>query len=312
MNKRLVLIDGHHILHRAYHAFPPTLTTRKGELVNAVYGFTRILLKVIADLQPKYLAVTFDRMEPTFRHKEFIGYQVQRPKMDAELADQIGRVHQIAQALNIPIFEKPGFEADDLIGTLSVQAVKKKVETIIVTGDRDIMQLVDKKVRLYLPQKGFSEALLCGEKEVKEILGIKPIQVIDYKALVGDSSDNYPGVSGIGPKTAVKLLLEYGDLDNIYRHLKDLPDKVASKLTGGQESAKLSQKLATIVTNAPVKLDLPACLVADYNQDKAIKLFQELEFRSMINKLPGVKFEKEDLPAGKAGKKKESEQIKLL
>jgi len=306
MRKRLVLIDGHHILHRAYHAFPPTLTTRKGELVNAVYGFTRILLKVIADLQPKYLAVTFDRPEPTFRHKEFIGYQVQRPKMDAELADQIERVHQIVDSLNIPIFEKPGFEADDLIGTLSGQAMKKKIETIIVTGDKDIMQLVGKRVRLYLPQKGFSEAILCGEKEVEEILGIKPKQVVDYKAMVGDSSDNYPGVSGIGPKTAVKLLIKYGDLKNIYRHLKVLPDKVAKKLAEGKESAELSQKLATIVVNAPVKLDLPACLVADYNQDEAIKLFQELEFRSLINKLPGLEPEKEE------EKKKENSQMGLF
>lgn len=292
--KRLVLIDGHHILHRAYHAFPTTLTTRKGELVNAVYGFTRILLKVIADLQPKYLAVTFDRPEPTFRHKEFIGYQVQRPKMDAELADQIGRVHQVAQALNIPIFEKPGFEADDLIGTLSIQAAKKKIETIIVTGDKDIMQLVSKKIRLYLPQRGFSEALVCGEKEVEGVLGIRPNQVIDYKALVGDSSDNYPGVSGIGPKTAVKLLTAYGSLDSIYRNLKKIKSAVAQKLKEGQESAELSKKLATIVTNAPVKLNLPACRVSDYNQDKAIKLFQELEFRSLINKLPGIEPEKEE------------------
>lgn len=304
MQKRLVLIDGHHILHRAYHAFPPTLTTRKGELVNAVYGFTRILLKVIADLKPKYLAVTFDLPVPTFRHKEFIGYQAQRPKTEQELVDQVNRVKQVVESLNIPIFEKPGFEADDLIGTLAGQATKKKIETIIVTGDKDIMQLVSKGVKLYLPQKSFTEVILCGRKEVKQILGIKPGQVIDYKALVGDASDNYPGVSGVGPKTAVKLLTEYDNLDNIFRHLKDLPTKVADKLAEGKESAELSKKLATIVTNAPVKLNLPACLVADYNQDKVIKLFQELEFRSLINKLPGIEIE-ENLPAGKAGKKED-------
>lgn len=305
MKKRLVLIDGHHILHRAYHAFPTTLITRKGELVNAVYGFTRILLKVITDLHPEYLAVTFDLPVPTFRHKEFIGYQVQRPKMDAELADQIERVHQIVDSLNIPIFEKPGFEADDLIGTLSDQAAKKEIETIIVTGDKDIMQLVGKRVRLYLPQKGFSEALLCGEKEVKEILGIKPKQVIDYKSLVGDSSDNYPGVPGIGPKTAVKLLMAYGNLEKIYKNLNRLPKLVVHKLTDGRESAELSKKLATIVINAPVKLDLKACKVSDYNQEKVIELFKELEFRSLINKLPGVEVPEE-------GKKKESPQMDLF
>lgn len=305
MAKRLVLIDGHHILHRAYHAFPKTLTTRKGELVNAVYGFTRILLKVIADLHPEYIAVTFDRPEPTFRHKDFIGYQVQRPKTEQELVDQVNRVKQVVASINIPIFEKPGFEADDLIGTLACQAIKKKLETIIVTGDKDIMQLVGKQVSLYLPQKSFTEIILCTGKEVKRILGIKPGQVIDYKALVGDNSDNYPGVPGIGPKTALSLLTAYSDLAGIYSHLDKIKPLVRQKLKEGRESANLSQKLATIVKNAPVKLNLSDCRVADYNQDQAIKLFQELEFRSLINKLPGIEIEKEV-------KKKENPQIGLF
>ena len=285
---RLLLIDGHAILHRAYHAFPPTLKTRKGELVNAVYGFTRILLTVLRDLAPKYTAVAFDLPEPTFRHKEFIGYQAQRPQMDAELKSQIERVKEVVQVLNIPIFSMSGYEADDVIGTLAHQA-SKKTEVIIVTGDKDIMQLVDQKIKVFAPIKGTAEGEIFDRQKVKEFLGISPQQIIDYKALVGDPSDNYPGVPGIGPKTAVQLLEKYHDLKNIFRHLLEIKPLVAQKLKDGRQSALLSQKLATIVTKVPIKIDLKACKVHDYDQEKAVKLFEELEFKSLINKLPGWK-----------------------
>ncbi len=301
--KRFVLIDGHAILHRAYHAFPPTLTTRKGEQVNAVYGFARILLGVLADLKPEYIAVAFDRPEPTFRHKEYLGYQVQRPATDKELKDQIQRVKEVVAILGIPIFEKPGYEADDVIASLAKKA-RKKTKVIIVSGDKDLMQLVSRQVFLYLPQRGFSEARLCGEKEVKEILGIKPQQVVDYKALVGDISDNYPGVPGIGPKTAVKLLQEYGSLENIYKNLGKLPKALVEKLVAGRESAELSRKLAKIVSNVPVKLDFKKCRRIDYDRKRAVELFGELEFRSLINKLPG--FEE------KPKEKDKNQQIKLF
>lgn len=287
--KQLVLIDGHAILHRAYHAFPKNLTTRKGELVNAVYGFTRMLLRVVGDLKPDYLAVAFDLPKPTFRHKEFIGYQAQRPKMDAEMAGQIDRVHQVVKTLNIPIFEREGFEADDVIGSLAKQATKKKVKTIIVTGDRDIMQLVTSRVKVYAPIKGFSNAQLFGEKEVEAYLGVRPEQIVDYKALMGDNSDNYPGVPGVGPKTAVQLLDKYQDLDTIYKNLDEIRPTVAKKLTEGEESGALSKTLARIVTNAPVELDLRACRVHDYDEEKVIELFEKLEFKSLIRRLPGVK-----------------------
>lgn len=301
--QRLVLIDGHAILHRAYHAFPTTLRTRKGELVNAVYGFTRMILKVIEDLAPEYIAVAFDLPEPTFRHKEFIGYQVQRPAMDEELKTQIERVKEVVCALSIPIFAIPGYEADDVIGSLSKQAVKRDIKTVIVTGDKDFMQLVNKKTKVYSPVRGFTEAKLFGEKEVEELLGVKPSQIIDYKALVGDSSDNYPGVTGIGPKTAVQLLGRFGNFKRIYKEIKKIENKkLREKLTFGKESAELSKKLATIVTNAPVKLNLKACRVKDYGRQKAIGLFEELEFRSLINKLPGVETEE----------KREEQQMKLL
>jgi len=315
--EKLVLIDGHALLHRAYHAFPTTLRTRRGELVNAVYGFTRILLTVLKELQPEYVAVAFDLPVPTFRHKEYVGYQVQRPEMDKELKGQIQRVWEVVKALNIPIFTAPGFEADDVIASLAKQAQKKfetrnslpagrqaKFEIIIVTGDRDIMQLVREGVKVYAPGKGFSEGEFFDRQKVKEVLGVWPEQVVDYKALVGDASDNYPGVPGIGPKTAIKLLEKYGSLENIYKAIEQLNNEtIKKKLIAGKESAQLSKKLATIVANAPVKLNLKACRLKDYDPQKVRQLFEELEFKSLLNKLPAQEVEKA---------KPKTEQIPLL
>jgi len=323
--KRLVLIDGHAILYRAYHAFPQSLTTRKGELINAVYGFARMLLKVIEDLKPAYIAVAFDLPAPTFRHREFIGYQAQRPKMETALGDQIERVYQIVQTLNIPVFTAEGYEADDIIGTLANQAAQKKIMTIIVTGDKDIMQLVGPKIKIYAPIKGFSQAKLFDVKAVKEFLGVKPEQIIDYKALVGDPSDNYPGVPGIGPKTAVGLLSEFKSLKGIYKKLlldqpkkplsqsdqnKNIRPAVIKKLKEGRESAELSRRLAEIITNAPVKLNLKACRVHDYDRQKAQALFEQLEFKSLINKLPKAEGGKYKIQKPERAKK--DKQMKLL
>lgn len=302
--RRLVLIDGHAILHRAYHAFPTTLRTRRGEIVNATYGFTRMLLTVLKDLEPEYAAVAFDLPRPTFRHKEFIGYQAQRPKMDEELEDQIERVQEILRVLKIPFFAVEGYEADDVMAALAGQSEKKKIETVIVTGDRDIMQLVRKRVKIYAPIKGFTQAQLFDAKGVEKLLGVKPKQIVDYKALVGDPSDNYPGVPGIGPKTAVKLLSRFKSLEQIYRNLSKTKPQIAKKLKEGAESAYLSQRLAQIVDEVPIRLELRDCRVHDYDQEKAVKLFEELEFKSLIGKLPGYQKEKE--------KRKESEQTRLF
>src|SRR4030042_1789908 len=303
--KRLVLIDGHAIIHRAYYAFPPTLKTRHGEIVNAVYGFTRMLLNVLKDLHPEYVAVAFDLPKPTFRHKEFLGYQAQRPKMEEELENQLERVFQVVRTLNMPIFAMEGYEADDVIGTLANQAAKRRLEAMIVTGDRDLLQLVKPRVKIYAPQKGFSRPIIFDPKKVKKEMGIKPEQVIDYKALIGDASDNYPGVPGIGPKTAVILLNQYQDLDTIYNNLNKLKPKIAELLTEGAESAALSKKLATIVTKVPIKLNLKACRLHDYDQEKAIKLFQELGFKSLVNKLPGMEIKRKK-------EKNKNKQMELL
>src|SRR3989338_1744753 len=195
--KKLVLIDGHAVFHRAYHALPP-LTTSKGELVNAVFGFTSMLLRAISDIKPNYIVVAFDTAAPTFRHQEYTVYKAQRIAAPQELHEQLPRVKQVVETLNIPIFELAGYEADDIIGTLVAQSSNLKsqsedLEVIIVTGDRDTLQLVSPKVKVCAPGKSFSDVIYYDEKRVREKYGLDPGQLVDYKALAGDPSDNIPG-----------------------------------------------------------------------------------------------------------------------
>lgn len=281
----LVLIDGHAILHRAYHAYPP-LTTHQGELVGAVYGFTSIVLTVLKKLQPEYVAVTFDKKAPTFRHLEFQAYKAHRKPTDQELIDQIPRVHEVVQALNIPIFELDGFEADDVIGTLAKQAGKHQLNVNIITGDQDALQLVDRIVKVYMPARGKNPEKIFDEEKVIEVYGLKPRQIIDFKALSGDASDGIPGVTGIGPKTATKLLQIYPTIKDIYANLSALAPKIKEKLSKGKQQAELSEHLATIATDVPISLNLEKCRLCDYNMDRVIKLFTKLEFRTLLKKLP--------------------------
>ena len=283
---KLVLIDGNAILHRAYHALPPTLTTRCGEPINAVYGFVSMLLRIIQDLKPTHIVVAFDRKEPTFRHEEFEDYQAQRPEMDKELDTQFDKARDTVTAFGIPIYDKTGFEADDVIGTLAKQA--KVDEVIIVTGDRDILQLVTKKTKVYLPVKGLKDTQMIGEKEVVEMLGVKPSQVDDYKALVGDPSDNYPGVPGVGPKTATSLLAKYKDVATIYKNINKLDEPIAKKLKEGKDSAKTSQKLALIVTNVPLKLDLEKAKNWKVDSSQVLALFSEFGFKTLTKRVKDV------------------------
>ena len=285
---RLVLIDGHAMVFRAYYAFPTSLTTPKGELINAVYGFTSILLTIIKDLHPEYLAVTFDLDKPTFRHQEFVGYKAQRPEVDIQLTDQLGRVREVVRSMNLPIFEVEGFEADDVIGTLARQAeTKDKLETVIVTGDKDALQLVeDEKVLVYVPARGKIPAKIYDEAAVEEKMGVEPEQVTDLKALMGDSSDNIKGVAGIGPKTAAEMIKKFGAIEEIYKNLDQLSPAIAKKMTDGYEEAVRSKHLVTIVCDVPITLNLEACKISDYDQKGAIALFEELGFKSLIKKLP--------------------------
>ena len=283
MNK-LIIIDGNAILHRAFHALPP-LTTKRGEPINAVYGLVSMLLRVITELKPTHVVVCFDEKEPTFRHKAFPSYQAQRPHMADELSGQFDKARKFLEAAGIPVYSKPGYEADDVIGTL---AALFKDDVVIVTGDRDILQLVDGRVKVYMPIAGFATAKLMGEPEVVEKMGIPPFQIDDYKALVGDPSDNYPGVPGIGPKTAIFLLEKYGSLEGAYKHLKDLPPQTADKLKKGREEAKLSKKLATIVRDVPVKVDLEKASKWDIDSKKVLDLFSDFGFKTLTERVKKV------------------------
>ncbi len=285
--KRLVLVDGNALLHRAYHATPP-LSTSKGELINAVFGFTNLLLKAIEDLNPDYMAIAWDMKAPTFRHTAYAAYKGTRGPADEALSGQYDRVHELVQSFNIPEYRLPGFEADDLVGTLARQAEKQKsLEVIIVTGDRDIMQLINKKIKVLMPKKTLIDVGLYGEEEFRDRFGFEPLQLIDYKALAGDASDNIPGVPGIGDITATKLIQKYGSVEKIYKHLDELPERMHNLLEAGKESAEMSKKLATIETEIPLKLDLSACMVHDFDYQKVKDLFEELEFRSLIKRIPG-------------------------
>ena len=284
--KTIVLVDGNALLHRAYHALPP-LSTSGGELINAVYGFTSTLLTVLKELHPEYVAVCWDRKAPTFRHLEYVGYKANRKEMDEGLASQYERVFQVLSSLNMPSFGLDGYEADDLIGTLKTKASKKKLKVVIVTGDRDALQLLDAHTTVYVPGRKFSEAEIIDEKKFKEKYGFEPSTLIDYKALAGDASDNIPGVFGIGEKTATGLLQQFGSVEQLYEHLADIPQNVRTKLAEGHQDAVLSKKLATIVTDVPLELDVDACSINNFDRKKAEKVFGELEFKSLLHRLPG-------------------------
>ena len=291
----LMLVDAHAIIYRAYFSFPPTLTTPEGMLVNAAFGFARILLIAIRDMKPTHLCVSFDHPKPTFRHEEFKDYKAHREKMPDDLIPQIALTKEIVQKLNIPKFELAGYEADDLIGTLSRQSDKK---TVIVTGDQDMFQLVNDKIHVWLPPRGKHPADEYDQQKVAQKIKLNPDQVIDMKALMGDSSDNIPGIRGIGPKSAVTLLNRFKTLDGVYKavaeaekHPDILKGALLKKLQEGEDDAYLSQRLATIDQDVPIKLDLESCRVTGYDKAEVVKLFQDLEFKSLINLLPNDEFE---------------------
>lgn len=262
----------------------PPLTNKKGEPTNAIYGFVSMLLRIIQDLNPTHIIVCMDEKAPTFRHKAFKTYQAQRPKTDKSLESQIEKTKEVIKAFDIPAISKKGFEADDVIGTLA-QKYKNKIDVVIVTGDRDILQLVDNKVKVFMPIAGLSNGKLFGKNETVERLGVVPELIADYKALVGDPSDNYFGVGGIGPVTAIKLLDEYKSLDNIYKNIKKIQPRVSEKLIKDKKSALMSYKLATIVKNVPVSLSLDDAAKWDLDSNKVLELFEELGFRTLTQRI---------------------------
>ena len=277
--KKLVLIDGNSLLNRAYYA-TKSLTTREGIPTNAVFGFTKLLLKIISDLHPDRLIVAFDLKAPTFRHKMYDEYKATRKPMPDDLAVQVGMLKELLHSMNIAMCEKEGFEADDLVGTLSHKF--SDVKSIIITGDKDSYQLIDEYTDVYLTKTGVSDLLkLTSENFVRQI-GYEPCRVIDMKALMGDSSDNIPGVPGIGEKTAFLLVSKYGDLDTIYEHLEEIGGSVRTKLENGKDSAYLSKKLATIDRNVPLDIELDECAVRMPFSQEVRAQFLQLEFTSLL------------------------------
>jgi len=284
--KKLVLVDGNALVHRGFHAFSRlNLTSPTGENTTAVYGFAVILLGILSKLKPDYIVVTFDTQAPTFRHEEYAEYKATRIKAPQELYDQIPRIQELVEKFNIPVFLKEGFEADDIIGTLSAQA-PKELDTYIATGDMDALQLVDKNVFVYAPRKGFSDMIVFDEDTVKHLKGLTPKQMIDYKGLRGDPSDNIPGVHGIGDKGALKLIEEFGSIENLYKNLDKVPDRYRKLLEANQEMAIQSKHLATIIRDVPIKLDLPKAVLKEYDEKVVREFFYKLGFNSLMNKLP--------------------------
>ncbi|MEK7163250.1 MAG: DNA polymerase [Patescibacteria group bacterium] len=297
--KRLILLDSHAILHRAYHALPD-FATSKGEATGALYGLSVMLLGIIEKLKPDYIVATYDLPKPTHRHQAYKEYKAGRAKTDDELIAQIIRSRDIFSALGIPVYDREGFEADDILGTIVEKTKKDKtLEVIIASGDMDTLQLVSgEKVRVYTLKKGIKDTIIYDEKAVKERFGFGPELLPDYKGLRGDPSDNIIGIKGIGEKTATVLITKFGRIDGIYEALKKgreqfkkagITDRIIELLEGGREEAEFSKVLATIRRDAPIDWKLPEKTWREaINTEKASKLFTELEFRTMAVRLKNV------------------------
>jgi len=286
--KRLLLLDGHALAYRAYHALPP-MTSPSGEPTNAVLGFANMLLKAIQDYAPDYVAATFD-VGRTFRHEAYADYKATRAETPDDLRVQFGRINELVQAFDIPIYTAEGYEADDVIGTISLQAAQQGLETIIVTGASDTVQLVGPGVAVLTPKRVFGETMLYDEAAVKERYGLEPKQLIDLKALTGDTSDNIPGVKGVGEKTATTLLQQYGSLDAIYEHLDEIKQtRFREALRAEHETALFSRRLVTIVRDAPVKFDLAACRWGEFDRARVMELLRALDLRSLVARIPQPK-----------------------
>jgi len=309
--KRLIVIDSNSIVHRAFHALPQ-LSTKSGEVVGAVYGFLLVFLKALRELQPDYIAATFDLPGPTFRHEKFKEYKATRPPTAQGICEQLPKVKEILKAFNISIFEKQGFEADDIIATISSLVSGQRtpeLETIILSGDSDTFQLVDKNTKVYFLRKGVKDTVLYDENRVLEKYeGLCPEKLADFKGLKGDPSDNIPGVKGIGEKTAINLILKFGSLENLYKEVEEdkssspplaavrvidensekamaIPSRIKEILIRDKERAFLSKELSQVEKNAPIDFDLNQCLWQNFDKAKAREVFEKFEFQSLINRL---------------------------
>lgn len=275
----LLLIDGNALAHRAFHALPP-FKTKNGVPTNALYGFVSVLYKVVSELSPDYLIVCLDYPAPTFRDKIFPEYRAHRPKTEDSLIKQFPMIKEFLLAAGVAQVEKEGLEADDLIATFDTQAHRQKLKTVILSGDRDLFQLVDEDTAILTPQLGFSNGKIYDTKAVKEKFGVDPEHIADYKALAGDPSDNYKGVPGIGPKTAAELIGAWGSVENIYKNIEKIDPKLGAKLKAGKESALLAKKLAVLEKEVTVDLSLDQAKFSGY--DETLRdFFAKYEFRTL-------------------------------
>jgi DNA polymerase-1 len=281
-----MLLDGNGLIYRGYHALPP-LTTSTGELVNAVFGFCSILLRGIQDVQPDYVAACFDLPGPTFRHEQFAEYKATRQPMPDDLRSQLPKVREVVAALRIPVYEMEGYEADDVIGTITRDMDARGIETTVVTGDLDMLQIVTEHTRLMTTRQGVDATVYYTPEKIRERFDLRPDQMTDYKALKGDATDNIPGIPGVGEKTAAKLVRQFGSLEGIYEQLEEVkPDRLRDKVTQAREQVFRSRELARIIRDLPLALDLDKARLSDYDRAEVIRLFREFEFRTLIDRLP--------------------------
>lgn len=306
---KLLLIDGNSLLHRAYHAIP-LLTDKYGEVANAVFGFSNMILKAIDEVKPTHIACAFDTAAPTFRHIEFENYKAQRKAPPPDLYPQLPKVKKVLDAFGIPYFEKEGFEADDLLATLTIKSLKgKKIDQVIIlSGDRDVLQLVDGNIKVQMPGWNLKEASLYGAKEVKNKFGLDPHQMVDYKSLIGDPSDNVPGIAGIGPKTAADLLQKYHTLENLFDHIDEQGETIKAKLVAGRDIALAAKKLVELDLNVNLDFKVDG-LKFEADWEKVRAEYEELGFKSIVAKLPGAKVEEME---DERPKKKNDDQLKLI
>jgi len=283
--KKFIIIDGQGLLYRTFYALP-RLTTSYGQIINAVYGFTIILLKLIEEEKPDYIVVAFDTSKPTFRHKEFEDYKIHRKRMPDELVTQIPLVEEIIRNYNISICSKEGYEADDIIGTMVKKAEKRNYSTLIVTGDKDIFQLISPFTKVITTIKGITEVKVYDEESIRDKYGVKPDKIVDIIALKGDSSDNIPGVPGIGEKTAINLIKKYGNINNLFDDIDKISKKsLREQLIKYKEQVLMSKKLATIITDVPIDYNFDDFRIKSPNYGELWKIFNKLEFKNLVKKV---------------------------
>lgn len=290
--KKLLIIDGHSLLYRAFHALPP-LSNKSGQLTNAVYGFLLILFKAMKDVNANYVVACFDTKKPTFRHEQFEEYKAHRAPMPDGIISQMPIMKDVLRALGVPIFEKEGFEADDLVATIATKN-QGQAEVFILSGDLDNLQLVNEKIKLYTLGKGLKDTVIYDQARVLERFGVRPNQMNDFKALTGDHSDNIPGVPGIGKTTAADLIQRYGSIQHLYDELATdtavVKPKVKQALKDNKEKAFLSLKLVDTDKNVAIDFNLEACRFGAFDPAKVKVVFHELGFFTLINRLEEIIF----------------------